>query len=135
MTTDGLLHISDFDWGTVGRYLQWLELYLDMTQVRSDDVNSFALAKYGFVRLETRKRKTAKVLGENMRKLEVFVGNAKDELEESELAVIRSWYKDLSRAQNLCEGHANTAQELGRAFANSQSYYRDMEADNDDLPF
>ncbi len=102
-------HVRDFEYASVACYIVWLEFNLGLKDFNHDHVNSCALGRVSPARIVKRKRKLIALMLGNMKKLEVFAGKYEGELEDGEMVVLRSMYRQLKTSIETCNDHIRTA--------------------------
>lgn len=122
--------IQDYEWGSVGQYMRWVEHVLGLVDIDSSHVLSFPLGKLGVEKLVARKLRTEAVLRDNLEKISTFVQNHENELQESERVVLRTIYRQTLNWAKTCEEHAACARGLGHL---SQKVI--LEEEKYELPF
>ena len=133
MTDLKLVSISSFQWASVAQYMVYISGAAGLHEINTDHVYSFPLARMGGERLVNQKRKVSGLLSENLQSLERFAGCHKDDLEESEMSVIRGLYRQTKMWIELIEGHINTA-EMYRVTERVNSLF-DGGGAEDEFPF
>lgn len=133
MSSSKLVPISAFQWASVAQYIVYVSRIAGLKEINSNFVISFPLAKIGVERLMTRKRRVLWLLNENLRLMEVFVGNRKDDLGVAEMSVIRGIYRQTKAWVELVEEHIRVAQMYeATEVVNSLS---DDKGDDGEFPF
>lgn len=126
--------IVDFEWGSVGRYQEWVRINLGLKDYSVSSVYSFRITGGNMDTLRQRKVKLLALLTENRRRLEVFVGENREGLGEHELAVMRSMYRQYSSCIDIVTGHISAVNEL-ELYRASELFQLDGELSDDEIPF
>jgi len=91
--TEAVKTLQDFEWGSIARYMGYLEQVMGLTVIDDGQVNMVRMPKAGPSALIREKEKLLGRLRENARLIEVFVGRNRDALEEGERVVLRTMYR------------------------------------------
>lgn len=131
--TNPLVSISSFQWASVAQYMVYISGAAGLYEINTDHVYCFPLARLGSERLVNQKRKVLGLLRSNIQSLEQFAGCHKDDLEETEMSVIRGLYRQTKMWIELVEGHISTA-EVYRTTERVNSLF-DGGGTEDEFPF
>ncbi len=101
--------MCEYEWASVAQYLVYISGAADLSEVSSDQVVSFPLARMGADRVVARKTRLLLLLENNVTRLERFVGAYKEELNENELAVLRTLYIQYQRNIETVNAHLKVA--------------------------
>ena len=110
MTDLKLIPISSFQWASVAQYMVYISGAAGLYEINTDHVICFPLVRLGAERLLNQKRKVLRLLNSNLQALERFAGAHKDDLEETEMSVIRGLYRQTKMWVELVEDHVKTAE-------------------------
>lgn len=128
-------HLSEFEWGSGGRWLQWLEGAADLRPVSSDRVYSFKIGGGGLERLRWAKARILGAIEGNMVQLERFALVRKDELTADELSILRSVYGQYVLWRNIVTEHIEACDLYERyGIAGFWDQVSD-EGEEDEIPF
>lgn len=105
MSDKTLLSLSSFEWASVSQYIIYISSVAGLTEVNTNEVICFPLARFGPHKMIARKEKVLAVLRENRAKLERFAARKQQELGEEEMSVLRSIYRQFSGSIDTVEGH------------------------------
>jgi hypothetical protein len=100
-----LLSLSDFEWASAARYIVYISSIANLKEVVSNRVVSFPLGRVGPEKLLKQKGDVLLALEGNKSNIERFVGEHKDDLEEEELAVLRTLYLQYKSSAEVVRGH------------------------------
>ncbi len=125
--------LADFEWASVGRYIQYVSVNANLMDINLASVHSFRIVDGNIKYLVTQKRALCWRLEENLRRLVTWVGAHADSLEVQEKEVLRSVYRDIGSALASTKEHLAVAERLLR----DQEEMSDLfgEGGQDDLPF
>lgn len=129
------MRLSDYEWSSLAHYISYVEIVTGMTQVNTGVLYSFKAGKRGFPGLAKRKAKAMAVLGENRRLLCVWVDLHRSELDNEELVVLRSMYRQISEAIDMVSEHEKRALELAKFIQLDAMDIVESEGENDDQLF
>ncbi len=87
-----LKHLSDYEWAGVARYIMYISNAAGLREINSNHVISFPLARLGPDKLLKQKKRALLLLVANKAAIERFVGAFRAELDDDELAIMRSLY-------------------------------------------
>lgn len=85
--------LSTFEWASLSRYIHYISNAAGLIELGSDQVHSLRLSGVSSGVALARKKRTSDILQRNLRALEGFVGEYKEDLSDEEVSVIRSMYR------------------------------------------
>ncbi len=133
MSSSKLLSLSDFEWASTARYIVYVSNIANLREINSNHVISFPLGRLGPEKLLKQKEAVLILLEENKASIERFVGKHRDELDENEMAVLRTLYLQYKSNAESVKGHidiiASCMIEIELGIAQAQ------EVDSDDALF
>jgi len=100
-----LLNLSDFEWASVARYIVYISSIANLKEVNTSHVHSFPLGRLGPKKLLKQKERILGVLEANKACIERFVGEHKGELDEGEMAILRTLYIQYRGNAEQVTGH------------------------------
>lgn len=131
--TGSLKRLNDFEWASVAQYIVYISSVVGLAEITANHVTSFSLARLGPNKLLKQKKRVLVLLEANRAGLERFVGEHKSQLDENELAVLRSLYLQHKSGIEVVKRHIVFAKEcLTEA---ELSLFGLKENDEDDLLF
>ena len=133
MLDSELKTLASFEWAYIGQYMVYITSVAGLDEINSDHVISFPLAQLGPEKLIARKTRVQVLLEGNIQKLERFVGAYREQLDESEVSVLRSLYRQYKCDSETVKGHLVTARQYKKA-DETGSFLVD-EGVQDDIPF
>jgi hypothetical protein len=133
MTDRRLLSMADFEWASVCRYVVYISQYIGLAEINSSRVNSFAMSRDGYVKTIRRKKKTLGIVRLNMKLLERFVGKNRDGLDDEEMAVIRSMYRQYAANAETVSRHIRAAEVYRKT--STKDFFEKAEDGKDEFPF
>jgi len=142
------LRLSDFEWASAARYLQYVSVRAGLVEFSLDQCHNFRVSgrsdngptKEGFRRLHRKKVALRKVVTENNASLERWVANRQEggqRLEPEELAVIRAFYNQNKGLISLLGEHIAKAQAMLELWVTTDCMIENWERGEkeDDYPF
>lgn len=90
--TGSLKRLKDFEWASVTQYIIYISSVAGLKEVNPRHVVSFPLGRLGPDKLLKQKRRVLLLLEGNKACVERFAGSCESELDENEMAVLRSIY-------------------------------------------
>ncbi len=134
MLDEGSLRsLADFEWASATQYIVYISSVAGLSEINSNHVISFPLARLGPEKLLKQKHRVLVLLKGNKRSIERFVGERKSQLDENELAVLRALYVQYKSNIETVEAHISfileCIAEVELSLLNSQ------EKTEDDFPF
>lgn len=105
MESEKLLGLSDFEWASTARYICYISSIAGLKKINSNHVASFSLSLLGPEKLLKQKERVLLRLEGNKSSIESFVGRHMSELDELELAVLRSLYLQYRDNVETVRGH------------------------------
>jgi hypothetical protein len=129
-----LMRVCDFEWASVCQYMIYLSAMAELKEINFSGVTSFPYVTVGGEGLKSRKQRTLRLLEFNRTRLEVFVAERKDSIEDVELAVIRGMYRQLVESEKTVQGHLGTIERLMVRECQAMDLGREGE-NKDELPF
>jgi hypothetical protein len=127
--------IKDFEWASVGAYLQWLEARAELTPVSVSAVLSFRVEKGGFPALVTKKTNLVRILETNLYNLEEWTKEHKGEMTQPQLVFCRSVWASTSKALATVRDHADRAEALNQVHQVISAFLEEEAIDEDCPPF
>lgn len=124
--------ISAFEWASVAQYIVYISGAAGLQEVSSSHVLCLPLARMGPEKLLSQKMRVAMVLKSNLRSLEGFVGRFENELEDTEMSVIRGMYRQIRDNLETVAGHMKTIEDYARS---SEKGMFEQSEEKDDAPF
>lgn len=107
-----LMRVRDFEWAGICQYIVYLAGAAGLKEISMDAINNFPYVTVGGVGLKRRKEKALGVLEFNRARLEAFVENNKDGIDDLELSVIRSMYRQFSDGEQIVRYHLSKIESL-----------------------
>lgn len=92
MPSSKLKPLSDFEWASVSQYIIYVSSIARLQEINSNHVISFPLSRLGPEKLLKQKGRVLIALEGNKASIERFVGEHSSELNDNELAVLRTLY-------------------------------------------
>ncbi len=105
MSSSELLSLSDFEWASAARYIVYISSIANLKEINSNHVISFPLGRLGPDKLLKQKENVLVSLEANRASIERFVGAHKDELDEDEMAILRTLYLQYKGNAETVRGH------------------------------
>ncbi len=105
MSNEKMLSLADFEWASTARYIVYISSIANLKEINSNHVISFPLGRLGPEKLLKQKERVLFVLEGNKVSIERFVGERRSELDENELAVLRSLYMQYKSNIETVKGH------------------------------
>lgn len=105
MLSKKLLSLSDFEWASTARYIVYISSVANLKEINSNHVISFPLGRLGPVKLLKQKENVLSILEGNRTSIERFVGEHRAELDDNDLAVLRSLYLQYKGNAETVKGH------------------------------
>ncbi len=106
-----LKFLADFEWASAARYIVYITRAAGLSEINSNHVISFPLARIGPDRLLKQKKRVLSVLKGNKAGIERFVGAYRAELNASELTILRSLYLQYKDNEETVRGHISVIEE------------------------
>ncbi len=112
MSDEGSLRcLADFEWASATQYIIYVSSAARLSEINSSHVVSFPLGRLGPEKLLKQKQRVLILLEGNKKNIERFVGERKSQLDENELAVLRSLYVQYKGNIETVKGHINYIEE------------------------
>ncbi len=111
----GPYRLSDYTWGSVGRYIQHVEVNTGVVAIAASAIWSFKFDNDDPLRLSRSKNRTLLVLNENLRRIATYAGDRREEMTDDERVVLRSYYRTLQDAIGLVKDHIERADGIAGA--------------------
>jgi len=125
--------LSDYEWGSVGRYIAWLEQKLQLVPVEASRVWSFSVKSGGVDGLISRKKVLLAVIIGNKAILTRYAGENRGDLSDDEIVIMRSMYRSLMKYEEKVKDDVDRATELASFIQRAllSSVEKDKEEQND----
>jgi hypothetical protein len=105
MSSKKLRPLADFEWASAARYIVYVSCIAGLREINSSHVNSFSLTRLGPEKLLKQKERVLLLLEGNKASIERFVGEHMSELDDNELAVLRTLYLQYRDNVETVKGH------------------------------
>jgi hypothetical protein len=128
-----LRNLSDFEWASATQYISYISSVAGLAEINSNHVISFPLARIGPDKLLKQKRRVLILLEGNKKSIERLVGERKSDLDENELAILRSLYVQYKANIETVEAHISFILEC--IVEVELSLLKSREIEDDDYPF
>ena len=133
MSGESILSLADFEWASTARYIVYISSIANLEEINSNHVICFPLGRLGPDKLLKQKERTLMRLEANRARIERFVGDRQNQLDENELAVLRSLYVQYKGNIETVKGHISV---IGTCMVEIEfGILQSKEDDNDDLLF
>ncbi len=131
--TGQLKSLADFEWASATQYIIYVSSVARLSEINSSHVISFPLGRLGPEKLLKQKQRVLILLEGNKKSIEQFVGERKSQLDENELAVLRSLYVQYKGNIETVKGHIEY---IGECVVELElSILKLQEKKDDDYPF
>lgn len=110
MSSSKLKPLSDFEWASVSRYISYISSIASLQEINSNHVISFPLSRVGPEKLLKQKGRVLIALEGNKASVERFVGEHRSELDDNELAVLRTLYMQYRDNIETVKAHIDFAE-------------------------
>jgi len=126
--------LKDFEWGTVGRYMQYVSLAAGLVELNLHSINSFEIKSGKVGSLLAAKRGILYRIEENARRLATWTGARSERLTQNEKVVLRTMYRDFCQASETVKRHIELAKDIENKGMTQSSFFTHKER-NDEIPF
>ncbi len=100
-----LKSLADFEWASATQYITYISSVARLSEINSNHIVSFPLGRLGPDKLLKQKQRVLILLEGNKKNIERFVGERRSQLDENELAVLRSLYVQYKGNIETVKGH------------------------------
>lgn len=126
-------HLSDFEWGAACQYIVYVQFQAKLQDVSSAQIYNFPYARLGPDKLIASKGATVRRLEANLRRLEIWVGERGEGLEDEDKVVLRTMYRSIGGALETVRDHLKLAKKLSEQ--KQSLVFGKEDSSDDELPF
>ncbi len=107
-----LLRVSDFDFASVSRWVAWFSQEAGLRDLDVGGFRSFGVTESGYVGLKRKKEAQLASVESNMKKIERWVEAHEGKIDEEELVLIRSMYRQCLEVSKGVREHVESAKNI-----------------------